>query len=180
MSDIEQNPAQRWSNSQSHVDYWKHRTYRLAEWISSDSRVIEIGCGKQAITDVLDKSISYLPTDAFPLDPSVHILDLNRPATQWRLPGGDNFDYLVSSGVLEYLLATETAIEWFSTRVNTILCSYLHPEPCGMESIDERINAGFKNHYSIGQLNDLFEQFGYKRVETGFWHGHRLYKFSSL
>jgi len=126
---------------------WQNRNKTIAELLDPNKSVLDLGCGYKNFLKFYNPS-KYLGVDNF-AEADI-VLDLNLP---FKLP--TNWDYIINSGVLEYLddvtnyinrisnLGSQFIFSWWQ-KPNTTRMSYENIEATLLEyyKIEKKINIG--------------------------------------
>lgn len=142
------------------LDYegaWIKRIKVMVNRIKPNSSVLDLGCGKGcAVRQFLPSGCTYQPVDLYERSPDTIVCNFNRG----ELPPLKEYNYVIISGVLEYIIHDNTG--WFigsaAKYTKNILLSYcpteLHPDR------EKRTKEyGWANHYSEAELRKIFGQF---------------------
>jgi hypothetical protein len=130
---------------------WDERNRIFASFVPSGSSVLDIGCGAQTLRRHLTVGCKYQPCDLIKSSPDVIVCDFNAgnyPAIQ------DQFDFVICSGVLEYIRNPPEFLNRVSSYGRSVLLSYnpLLPEASKIP----RLARGWVNHFRQDELLDLF------------------------
>lgn len=138
---------------------WTNRNLEISKRISNDSNVLDLGCGSKDLLNYINPAL-YVGVDYHNADV---IIDFNK---DFKLPPG-KWDYIVCSGVLEYLYDIDKFLKIVSMVPSTYIFSY------------------WKKHYSLREPNNLppytMEDFisslskRFNIIETFAWRGHNIY-----
>ncbi|AKS36391.1 hypothetical protein AFA91_16840 [Mycolicibacterium goodii] len=173
----------RWAEPRNIYASWESRSRRAAELIPNGSRVIEFGAAKRVLERHLDPSCTYVPSDIVDRGPGTIVADLNdRPLPDFE-PG--TYDVAVFMGVLEYIEELPTLVDWLAERFPTCVASYAcapanaHALRAAREKV-MRLQHGWMNSYTDGELRSLFTDRGYVCRHEESWENQRMFVFSQL
>jgi hypothetical protein len=157
----------RWLDDKALDDSWNERTKLMARGILSGSRVVDVGAGAQALRSVLPPGCDYVPVDVVQRTPDTIACDLNREE-----PPMLSADYLVASGVIEYINDAASLIKWMASVAPKIVLSY---EAADGESRSYRRNAGWVNDYTENELRELLRHEGLNVTDSATWRRQTIY-----
>jgi len=141
----------RWENPATHRDGWNARTFLLVNYLSSSSKILEIGCGRKIIQDYLfERGVAYISTDLNSLSEPDLVLDLeDRPFVSLEHLG--HFSVL-ASGVFEYVTRINEVFSYFAECADELAVSY-HPfEEKKKDELINRTNLGWMSHLSLHEF----------------------------
>ena len=146
----------RWKRNVGEEPVWDDRNVRIAGLVPDHCSVLDVGAGAQTLRRHLKPGCRYQPCDLVQSSPDVILCDFNRGI--FPDLGGKSFDYVVCSGVLEYM----RQLEGFVARVrcygrNLILTYNVREEGSG---IVDRLALGWVNHLTLSEIDDLFTRCG--------------------
>jgi hypothetical protein len=147
----------RWSNPASHRPEWKTRAELAAKLIAPGSRVLDLGCGKMRLGELLPDGCTYVPADLEPLSPGVQRVDLNRG----EFPD-DYYDYVVLLGVLGYLHEPVAVLRRAREHADRLIVSYKVAKKRDRETQRRRRRDGYFNDFDDRALADVFAQTGWE------------------
>lgn len=158
----------RWSKNDVFHDNWNERTKMLATYLNKNAKIIEFGAGSMSLRSQLLKSQRYTPSDLVSRTKETIVYDLN---------GTQNFDFknfdtAFFSGVLEYVFDIEALFKnMMDDKLENIILSY----KCFEGNKRARELNGWLSDYTERQLEEIFNNFNYRIVETNRWNGQKLY-----
>lgn len=158
----------RWKNVEKETYKWDERNKIIASYIPKGSSVLDIGAGAQTLRNYLPAN-RYVPCDVI-LRPGTLYCDLNKgiyPSVN------EKFDYVICSGVIEYLLDPETAISNLSKFGQNIILSYAPMRDTYKEN--KRVMDGWKNHLTEKQLEEIFTRSGLGWKILEYWDIQNIY-----
>lgn len=172
---------ERWGKRESYGgEHWDSRGEQAAALLPDSVRVLEIGVGKGAFRDLVERRTDYVGADLNPLDDRTLPLDLDADP----LPPGP-FDWIVLLGVAEYLHRLPEVAAKLRAGADSLLVSYCAmPEtgdPAAMAAA--RRAVGWVNDLSVPEFRALFAQDGFAlREEQSYRHAgphwdQRIYLF---
>jgi len=158
----------RWKNVEMETYKWDERNRIIASHIPKGTSVLDVGAGAQTLRKYLHEN-HYVPCDVIPRPETVYC-DLNKgiyPSIE------EKFDYVVCSGVIEYLLKPEEVISNLSEFGKNVILSYA--PLCDTYKKDKRILDGWKNHLTEDQMEDIFVKSGLKWKILEYWNIQIIY-----
>lgn len=159
----------RWSDPASFEGYWVERNRLLAAAIPPGASVLEFGAGMRELEKLLPPGCRYTPSDLVSRGPDTLVCDLNtRP-----LPEFPRHDWIVLSGVLEYLHEPEAVLAWLRSTAPAMLLSYATSDG-GERDIASRRGNGFVNDFAAKSLSAMLTRAGWRGEVIGRWHGQLL------
>jgi len=148
--------VRRWQQvAQAGPPTWDERNTIIARFIPAGSSVIDLGCGAQTLRTHLQAGCTYQPCDIVKSSADVIFCDFNREI--YPEPGRD-FDFVVCSGVLEYIWKPKRFLARVSTLGRTMLLSY-NPRMAGESRLD-RLAKYWVNHLKRETLEKTFDELG--------------------
>jgi hypothetical protein len=162
--------APSWKKIEYFDESWKGRIRAMATLIEDEKSVLDLGCGKMWLRDMLPEAIRYVGCDYANRGGNL-ICDFNRhefPDVQ--------ADVAFVSGCLEYLHNPN----WFLAQVRAH-CQGLVLSFCTLERMPDmnlRHDLGWTNHYSSLDLQKLVSANGFRlqRTITPYYH-NEIHKF---
>jgi len=109
----------RWSKSKSLFTDWDERTLLLAQQIKPNSKVFEFGAARLVLREAISDNCVYLHSDIVKRNDETLVFDLNK-----GLPEVPKVDYIVFSGVLEYIFEVEALLRHLASNTDNFLISY--------------------------------------------------------
>ena len=155
---------------------WDGRNERLAKLIPNGSQVIDLGAGAQTLKQHLGRDCSYQPCDLVKSSPDCLVCDFNAGLYPEKT---QDYDFVVCSGVLEYIREPKEFIGRIITYGKTVIISYnlWDGKPSGKFS---RLSQGWVNHLGPSDLEGYFEALGVPFEKVDDWHGHFIYRLRPL
>jgi hypothetical protein len=157
----------RWLDNNSLDESWDERSSLMARHIPAGSRVVDVGAGAQALRSVLPPDCTYVPVDIVQRTPDTITCDLNREE-----PPALSADYLVASGLVEYINDAGRLVRWMASVAPNIVLSY---EAADGESRRYRRNSGWVNDYTQGEIRELLSRNGLKVADSATWRRQTIY-----
>jgi len=145
----------RWQKVATEVPSWDERNKRIGSFIPEGSSVLDLGSGAMTLRQHLKPGCSYQPCDVVQSAPEVIHCDFNA-AIYPKLP--KTYDYVVCSGILEYMRDEIDFLSRIQTYGKTIILSY-NPIAPG-ETKFSRLGKGWVNHFTQEELEALFTGVG--------------------
>lgn len=164
-SDIE-----RWSQKNSLFSSWNDRTQMLANQIEPNSKVLEFGSAKLVLKHMLPKGCHYYNSDIVSRDKDTLVVDLNK-----ELPQVLCVDYIVFSGVLEYLFEVQSVLKHLSQFTDNFIFSYATTNAFSVIS-NRRLN-GWASDLSESDIESFADALEMKFEIMGHWKQQTLYHF---
>lgn len=135
------------------VPSWDQRNEIIAAMIPANSSVVDLGCGARTLARYLKPGCIYQPFDVAPIDPAVAYCDFNNGIfPSLPIPA----DYVVCSGVLEYLWHPGEFLKKAAAMGRHVYLSYNPREP--HESRRSRLGRKWVNHLSETDLERIFSE----------------------
>jgi hypothetical protein len=157
----------RWLDAQALDESWDERSRLMARSIPAASRVVDVGAGAQALRSVLPPDCIYVPIDVVSRTPDTVVCDLNHDQ-----PPALSADYLVASGLLEYITDVARLIGWMASVAPNIILSY---EGADRQSRSYRRRSGWVNDYTDSEVRELLRRHGLRIVESAAWRQQTIY-----
>ncbi len=159
----------RWSNAESLDDQWDERTALMAGMVAPNSTILEFGAGKEHLRKFLPQGCIYQPSDIVVRSPETLICDLNKsfPALEQKV------DYIVFSGVLEYVYDVQRVMHLVRPNCNACLVSYASTD--ALECMTTRMRSGWVNHLSRATFEEILSQANFTIHEKRVWRGQDIY-----
>lgn len=136
---------------------WDGRNQIIARLIPVGASVIDLGCGPQTLRRHLDPTCSYQPCDVIKSTPDVIFCDFNSGIYPQV---SQVYDYVVCSGVFEYIRNPVEFLEKNSLLGKTVILSYNPLNQMPGDSKIRRLNCDWINHFTKTELETLFEKTG--------------------
>jgi hypothetical protein len=137
--------------------HWDGRNQLIANFIPRGSSVIDLGCGAQTLRRHLDPSCKYQPCDVIKSTPDVIVCDFNSgiyPCVSVT------YDYVVCSGVLEYIRNPAEFIKKNALLGNVMILTYNPLNKVRGDTKIVRLNCDWVNHLTKPEIESLFEKLG--------------------
>lgn len=158
----------RWSQKASLFESWDERTKILASFIKPDSVVFEFGAARLVLRDFIPDNCTYIHSDIVARNESTLVIDLNKNHPE--LPVSD---YIVFSGVLEYINDVEKVLNYCSNFTTEILFSYAIRE--NFSNLETRRFNGWVSDLSENDLKEISARLQWKLEKIKNWKGQVLY-----
>lgn len=142
----------RWKRNVHENPHWDARNVYIASLIPDRSSVLDLGAGAQTLRGHLKPGCRYQPCDLVRSSPDVILCDFNRRA--FPNLAGELFDYVVCSGVLEYIRQPEEFIAHIRHYGRRLIVTY--NVRLDGDSIIDRLACDWINHMTQGDLDRLF------------------------
>jgi hypothetical protein len=138
---------------------WDKRNEIIGKMVEPKSSVLDVGCGAQTLKNYLPPGCKYQPADLIKSSPEVIVCDLNGGVYP---DNGEYYDYVICSGVLEYMRDPEDFLRRIPKLGRTVILTY-NPLADNGSKIDRLGNGwGWVNHFKRGELEELFSKMGLK------------------
>lgn len=150
---------QRWKElaETSEAPVWSARNVIIAKLIPEKAHILDIGCGNKDLKNFLPSNVSYCGLDCFGEEADdMIVLDFNT-TNAWAVLLLKKFDYIVCSGVLEYIINPNTFLHFISQNAKYCIVSYALSEN---RSIVHNKPTGWVNDLTRYQLSDMFKENG--------------------
>lgn len=157
--------SSRWAKVDNLRENWDARTKKIASLIPAGAHVLEFGAGRLVLRDMLAPGCTYQPSDIFDRGSGTIVCDLNKAFP--RLPR--KYDYIVFSGVLEYLYDISGLVAQLGKHTDHVVASYACTDECP-DMLTRRIN-GWVNHLTEQQFTAEFENRRFRKVARETWQG---------
>lgn len=164
------NDLSRWESVTKETHKWDRRNKIIASFIPEGSSVLDVGAGAQTLRDHLSNH-RYVPCDVV-RNPETLYCDLNRKIYP---PVTEKFDYVICSGVVEYLKKPAEEIFELSGFGKYLIISYACYHSNGIKEIGNRIASGWKNHITQKQLEEVFNQYHLTWEILEYWDNQIIY-----
>jgi hypothetical protein len=162
----------RWRRNSKVQPSWDGRNRRLAELIPNGSQVIDLGAGAQTLKQHLGQECGYQPCDLVKSSQDCLTCDFNEgvyPDT------AKNYDFVVCSGVLEYIREPREFVGRILTYGKVTILSY-NPWDGKRSSKFSRLAQGWVNHMRPSDLEEHFQALGVPFRKVDAWQGHLIYQ----
>lgn len=159
----------RWGRPESLHDDWVERTALIAGMIQPNSSILEFGAGKERLREFLPQGCRYQPADIIARSINTIVADLN--VTTPKLT--EKYDYIVFSGVLEYIHDVQKLLHYVRDNCTTCILSYA-PTDC-LECMTTRMRSGWVNHLSKNSFESILHNAGFEILEKRVWRGQDIY-----
>ena len=135
--------------------------------IAAGSRVIDVGAGRQVARAMLPSGSEYVPVDMVLRSPDTIVCDLNRD----KLPDL-HADWVIASGVIEYVHDPARFINWMSVAAPRIVMSY---EVADGETKYYRRSQTWVNDFTSKQVLAVLRQQGLIVDDIATWRRQKIY-----
>lgn len=166
---INKSDYNRWQNEKSLFLDWNERTQLLANQIKPNSTVFEFGAAQLVLNEMLPDGCDYLHSDLVSRAEDTLVVDLNK-----ELPEVPQVDYIVFSGVLEYLFDVEKILLHLNPKTPSFLFSYATLD--NFPRIAKRREHGWVSDLTITNLETLAIKLNKKLVHFDTWKSQHLFK----
>lgn len=145
---------------------WEGRNIIIANLIPAGSRVIDLGAGDMNLASHL-KDCKYIGYDKNPQHPSILKCDFDVDT-----PEPEHGDYVVISGVLEYLNFPMSLIKRVKGLADKMIVTY---SPLDGQTREDRRKSGWISHLTREQLEGSFSAMGLKYEAVSMWNEQVIY-----
>ena len=149
----------RWATVAERVPTWDSRNLVVASLVAEGSSVVDVGAGAQTLRKHIKGLVKYTPCDLFKNTPDTHIIDFNEGVYP---TGIEQHDYVICSGVLEYVRDPEPFVRFLKASGKTMVLTYNVRLP--KDSTIDRLAKDWVNHFSAEELRALLQAHGLKQV----------------
>jgi len=153
---------------------WDERNHFIAGLIPAGSSVLDIGSGGQSLRRHLKSGCKYQPCDLVKSSPDVILCDFNAAIFPDIL---EQYDYVVCSGILEYIRDPVRFLDAVASYGNVVILSY-HPFTQGSSKLP-RLAHDWINHMTSEELNGIFDQVVVKWEVLRSGNGECIYSLKS-
>lgn len=157
----------RWVKKENIHESWNKRTLLLANEIKEGSRVLEFGSGNLILKENLPKNCTYLNSDIVKRDEETIIIDLNK-----KIPPLPNVDFIIFSGVLEYVFNVEYVLNECLKYSKNILFSYATLD--NFPNIKNRRINGWVSDLAMEDFYQILNKKDLNLEVLGNWKGQQL------
>jgi hypothetical protein len=161
----------RWNKEKSLFASWDERTQLLAKQITPQSKVFEFGAAKLALRTMLPEGCTYLHSDIVKRAEDTLVIDLNK-----EFPNLESVDYIVFSGVLEYIFEVKELFIHLSQFTNHFVFSYAVTNAFPEKS-NRRLH-GWVSDLSEADIITIAEEMKWKQNIVSTWKKQTLFQFS--
>jgi hypothetical protein len=161
----------RWTKNVLMHPSWDDRTKCMAALIPNGSRVIDIGAGAQTLKMHLGEACAYQPCDMVKSSPNCLLCDFNKNIYP---EARNNYDYVVISGVMEYIHKPRDFIRKITQYGRLTILSY-NPWDGHAGSKLLRLSEGWVSHLQVSDLDRIFANLSIESKRVGAWKGHIIY-----
>ena len=154
--------------------HWDWRNQIISKTVPAGVSVLDLGCGAQTLRRHLSPDCKYQPCDLVKSSPDVILCDFN----EGLYPEvSETYDYVICSGVLEYIRNPQEFLRRCSAFGKTMILSYCPLVP-GQGRLD-RLAVNWINHFKASELEALFTESGLSwSVVNRQPHGETIYSLS--
>ena len=163
----------RWKKKKAFHLNWDERTKILALYIRKNSRVFEFGAGRLSLREMLPQDCEYLHSDLVKRNEDTLVVDLNK-----SLPEIPKVDFVVFSGVLEYVNDIETLIKHLAGKTNCFLFSYATLDK--YNSVNFRRSQGWISDLSSEDIIRISKSITGQLEVIGEWNNQTLFSLKTI
>jgi len=166
--------TERWRKVAAEIPSWDGRNQLIATFIPSGASVLDLGAGSQSLAGHLAHGCHYQPCDVVKSTQAVLLCDFN----SGRYPDiQQQYDFVVCSGLLEYLRDIDTFLRVVMRYGRILIVSYACRQPS--ESKFARARHGWLNHFTRTELQTKFAASDLECSEIGVWKGQVIFLLTS-
>ncbi len=165
---LKRNDISRWKNVENETYKWDERNIMIASFIPEGLSVLDIGAGAQTLKRHL-KGNKYVPCDIVQ-HPDTLYCDLNNNIFPKII---EKFDYVICSGVIEYLINSYEVVQKLPDFGRNIIISYAHFYEGHKK--EDRLASGWKNHFTKKQIEEIFRKAKISWEILGYWNYQIIY-----
>lgn len=159
----------RWADTRNLDPMWDERTALIAGMIPAGSSVLEFGAGQERLGKLLNANCEYQPSDVFARSDKTLICDLNAAFPKLN----KKWDYIVFSGVLEYIHDLQGLLDKVRASCNACILSYAPTD--GLECMTTRMRNGWVNHLSKDDFEKIIHAAKFEIKEIRSWNEQPVY-----
>lgn len=159
---------ERWSKEKSLFPSWEERTVLLSKEIKPNSIVLEFGAANRFLKKYLPENCIYLHSDLVKRNEETIVIDLNK-----EIPDLPISNYIVFSGVLEYIFDVKLIIKHCSKYTDHLLFSYATFDK--FPNTNNRRYNGWVSDMNELEFNKLANEINFEIKNIGFWKEQTLY-----
>jgi hypothetical protein len=168
---VKQSDYDRWSKEKSLFSSWDERTQLLANQILPNSTVFEFGAAKLALKEMLPEGCTYLHSDIVKRAKDTLVIDLNK-----EYPKLPQVDYIVFSGVLEYVFEVKELLIHLSQFTNHFVFSYAITNVFPEKS--NRRSHGWVSDLSEASILAIADEMKWSYTIIGTWKKQLIFQFT--
>ena len=159
-----------WSSETAFTSAWDERSKLLSKRVETGNSVVDIGAGMQVLRDALPPGCTYTPVDVARRTPDTVVWDINSEDPFPEVWG----DWVVISGVLEYVLDTDRFLDWVSATFPRCALSYV-PAQGRYRTRRSRRARRWVNDLTAAQLDAALRAHRFEVAERVEWNEQILY-----
>lgn len=159
---------ERWSKEESLFPSWEGRTILLSKQIKPNSIVLEFGAANRFLKKYLPENCTYLHSDLVKRNEETIVIDLNKEILDFPIS-----NYMVFSGVLEYIFDVKLIIKHCSKYTDHLLFSYATFDK--FPNINNRRYNGWVSDMKEFEFIKLADEINFEIKNIGFWKEQTLY-----
>jgi hypothetical protein len=165
------NDTARWQRNAEVQPEWDTRNQIIGKLIPAGATVLDLGAGAQTLKKYLQPGCEYQPCDLVKSSDDILLCDFNAGVYPKVTK---QYDYVVASGVLEYIRSPREFLEKILTLGDVLILSYEVLQP--RETSLQRLARGWVNHMTQEQLQTLFTQLGFQWELVEVWQKQVIYR----
>lgn len=170
---IKQSDYIRWSKEESIFPSWEERTILLSKQIKPNSIVLEFGASNLLLKNQLPKNCTYLHSDLVARNDETIVIDLNK-----ELPELPISNYIMFSGVLEYIFDVKLILKHCSKYTDHLLFSYATFDK--FSNTNNRRFNGWVSDLNENKIQKIANLINFDLKIIGDWKGQTLYHLTKL
>jgi len=165
----------RWEQTTQSVPLWNERNRLISALIREGASVLDVGAGNMTLRKLIPQSCRYQPIDCVKGADDTIIADFNKKI----IPEfGEVFDYVVCSGVMEYVHSPDDFLKTVLAWGNVVILSYAITDL--VNNVEFRRQQGWFNDLGFTDLMKMFSEQGILPRQVGMWGGQVIFELKSL
>lgn len=159
----------RWSNITNFDTQWDERTRMMAAMVPPGASVLEFGSGREVLGGMLPEGCYYQPSDIVARSERTLVCNLNE-----SFPALDRkWDYIVFSGVLEYIHDLPGLLKQVRANCHQCLLSYAPTDQ--LQCMTTRMQSGWVNHFTSQEIAQMLREAGFEEIGQKRWQFQTIY-----
>ena len=161
----------RWLKTAQEDPPWDARVQLIAKIIPEGSTVLDVGAGAMTLERYLPVGCEYTPMDiVYTADRTLYADFNSRNVPTLRTC----YDYVVCSGVLEYITEVDLFMASVCAWGRRIIISYAAAQGATPDEMRGRIAMGWLTHMTLEDLSKLFAKYNLGVLRTLSWQGQQI------
>lgn len=155
----------RWADINNIHKTWESRMNLIVKHIENANSVLEFGAARLYLKTLLPSKVKYTNSDLYKRDKNTIVCDLNKPP----YPKFDYNDYIIFSGVLEYVNDVPFLLRVLSENTSNIIFSYSVTDYSQNSNYEYRQRSQWVNNYTIRDLAEIAKKINFQFEHTNDW-----------